>query len=376
MKPFLWTALLPALLAVGCGDEFIAPPTDILSSNDKIFFNPLELKSGKYERRGISVMAPDGSGYATVTGDSCYVSSGPRNGRIAYVDYIALGSYGPNPSCRGKIIVMNTDGSKPTVIDSSTDADTFFEQKVYLSRDGSSITYVKNSIANDRSTIIVAPVNGGTRKTFNLGNLPGIGTVGSFFDYRPSPDGRRIALAMRDATLRVLDLNTGVYMTLATQIHAGFDSFDWSPDGTRLAYGQGYGDDWYTSPSSLDIVDFSGGDRRSLAYGSSRIMGIAWAPGGEQIVFSRYREGPPEFTDLWLAPLSGEKPTNLTRTLPGIGNDYNVYWPQWSSDGSRLLFSAIFTDPKSTISTMSMVIADLRKSTMSIIRNDAYNGFW
>lgn len=97
----------------------------------------------------------------------------------------------------------------------------------------------------------------------------------------------------------------------------GFSSF--SPDGSMFAYSG-------SGPGAIDqvwIKNVASGDPIQLTFGESRATRLAWAPTGDQIVFSRAGQG------LWSVPPLGGAPRRLIEQ----GNR-----PKFSADGRRLVF--------------------------------------
>jgi Tol biopolymer transport system component len=94
-----------------------------------------------------------------------------------------------------------------------------------------------------------------------------------------------------------------------------------SPDGTKIAYFDGFGDNSH----SLRVVDADGGDMRVLVRDMEayRISNLAWSPDGTRLAFGRIHEG------IYTIGVDG---SGLTLVIPD-----GVY-PHWSPDGSRISY--------------------------------------
>ena len=89
----------------------------------------------------------------------------------------------------------------------------------------------------------------------------------------------------------------------------------WSPDGTRIAFGQFSNDGGFT----LWMMNADGSAVRSLGVG----LGPVWSPDGTRIAFST---SPIDLGDLWVMNADGSGRKNLAGGLGGA----------WSPDGTRI----------------------------------------
>jgi Tol biopolymer transport system component len=152
-----------------------------------------------------------------------------------------------------------------------------------------------------------------------------------------SPDGTRIAYAQIDGEtdeLFVIDPSDGGRTSLGT---AGIPrdgaappampgwALEWSPDGTRIAYVEG---------GSVSVVDVDGGERSLLADSFVDIVEIAWSPDGTHILVhdqGRYR----------------------IQVMNADGSDLHVVLEgedaccetDWSPDGDRILYMLSVAGP-------------------------------
>jgi len=204
-----------------------------------------------------------------------------------------------------------------------------------LAPDGKSIAYAAGP--TNAMQIYVRQVSGGRPVALTSD------TAENFRWPRWSPDGSQIAYQSNDGLFVVpalggpprrltrleqddLDLTIG----MATPI----TGFDWSPDGTRIAFTSGF------STSRLTLVTLSGGTPVVLAV-PDESFAPAWSPDGQTIavaagniafVFGTGYFGNSGASAIWIVPLDGSPPTELTRD-----HGVNVS-PQWSPDGRALFW--------------------------------------
>ena len=180
----------------------------------------------------------------------------------------------------------------------------------------------------------------GTEQLFvvaSSGGSPRQLTSDRFAHYKPvwSPDGRLIADSVSVGDRSAVEvLNAGG--TLVRRLGRG-EAPAWSPDGELLAFVVPHraGEDTAARLVASDLR----GRRRRL---TDRVDGFAWSPEGHRIAFKRGvviatvspgEPGPP--THLAVLNLDSLR---VRRLATSIG-DMMLFNPEWSPDGTRVLFS-------------------------------------
>jgi Tol biopolymer transport system component len=130
-----------------------------------------------------------------------------------------------------------------------------------------------------------------------------------------SPDGRKIAY-----------VRTGIWVMNAdgssqTQLTSSGAWPSWSPDGSKIAF--------EVSGQTLWVVNADGTGLTELFAPADRsVTQPVWSPTGDKIA---YRGGSP-VPDIWIVDADGTNPINLTNSPT------SEQYPDWSPDGSRIVF--------------------------------------
>ena len=128
---------------------------------------------------------------------------------------------------------------------------------------------------------------------------------------------------------------------------------DWSPNGQKIAFERKTPCPTTGPRNGLDgtcdvvyTVRRDGSSLKALVACdfAQRCHGVntpAWSPDGSKIAY-RYGLSNPSFVDslnydagIWIAAANGKSPHQVTQLMPGTSWDT---WPQWSPDGSKLVF--------------------------------------
>ena len=106
----------------------------------------------------------------------------------------------------------------------------------------------------------------------------------------------------------------------------------WSPDGTKIAFVEGF-----TGLNRLMMMNGDGTDRAVITPTPSYQFGPTWSPAGTQIAFVRQVPGEVmsiEF-DILVINVDGTGETNIT------SSDYDELEPAWSPDGAKIAFAGV-----------------------------------
>jgi eukaryotic-like serine/threonine-protein kinase len=204
-----------------------------------------------------------------------------------------------------------------------------------LSPDGTAIAYAAGP--TNAMQIYVRQVSGGrpiplTSDTTSNFRWPRWSPDGTLLAYQ-SNDGVYVVPPLGGAPRRVTRVDSST-LRVALGWATPISGFDWSPDGTRIAWTSGYGD------SVITIAALAGGEPVILRTPDAAFA-PAWSPDGKSIAVS---VGNPAFVfgtgyfgnagaaTLWIVRLDGSGATRLT-----ADSALNVS-PQWSPDGHDLFW--------------------------------------
>ncbi len=232
------------------------------------------------------------------------------------------------------------------------------------SPDGNWIAFTSNRKDN-RNNLYVLSLNGGEAEPLTDGKS-------SVINFVWSPDGRSIAFTMTDAKTddeekndkgrndwRWIDENVKLarLYVLSVQKDANgkreprklttanyqVEDFDWSSDGSRIAFGHvksPLANDWTTS--DVSIVEVASGNVSALANSPAAETSPLYSPDGKSIAIIA-SDAPPRWAQsgaIQIYPASGGQPKTLATTF-----DAQPFVAGWSSDGKRIYFS----EPKGTL---------------------------
>jgi Tol biopolymer transport system component len=122
----------------------------------------------------------------------------------------------------------------------------------------------------------------------------------------------------------------GIYLMNADgserKLLTGGDKPSWSPDGKRIVYHAGQGEN-----TEMYVINSDGTERTKLTDNDVHEETPAWSPDGTRIAFVSERDGNAE---IYVMNTDGSNPINLTQH---IGRDEA---PAWLPDGAKIVFSS------------------------------------
>jgi Tol biopolymer transport system component len=187
-----------------------------------------------------------------------------------------------------------------------------------FSPDGRYIAFTR-----DARALLLVPALGGPERT-----LCPIGANDIDF----SPDGKTIAVSDRDSAgaslgIFLVSVETGSRRRLTTAPPGitGDQTPKFSPDGQQIAFNR----EFLSTIDELHVVAVTGGESKRVSAGNRRMSGLAWMPGGREIVFSS-RRGMPQ--QLWSVSAAG----GTERALSVAGE--SAVKPAIARNGQRLAY--------------------------------------
>jgi Tol biopolymer transport system component len=221
------------------------------------------------------------------------------------------------------VYMMNISGGEPKRITHDT-AD--FMQTADLSPDGSTVLYNRRG-SDDRNKIVATPMLGGSGKVILEGPLAASfsrdGKHIRYLLYIPLREGQLTiqlwAMKLDGTDRELLIADTVTYRPVIRFAHS------FSPDEKDLAWVRNFPEGY----TEMIIKNLASGEERQLTFDKKFADDPAWTF-NNNIIYSSDRGGN---VNLWIMPVSGGKPVQLTR---GGGADLRA---RISRDGRRLVYA-------------------------------------
>ncbi|MBI1886501.1 MAG: PD40 domain-containing protein [Chloroflexi bacterium] len=256
----------------------------------------------------------------------------------------------------GSIRTVNADGSESReVVQAGSGAARF-----YWSPDGRSIAYERwlygEGTENFRPLVdqglwVVDADGSNPREVFSEWEAGEEMSVAAYL-LEWSPDGRYLAFIKGTNSASLLADGFPLYLVSVadgsqTKLSSGslaYDAFvSWSPDGTRIAYVKGGGRE-ATAGKKIVVAGADGSAKVALSTPDQAAINPSWSPDGSRVAFVAGPAGDATSTSfdqaalvrsrrIWVADSNTGDAHQLTEDA-NYGDDY----PQWSADGSHILF--------------------------------------
>lgn len=341
-------ALLAGSFGVGCSDPVSFPTDPLWLGRGSVLFT----QGLAFDNAGtIAAINVDGSGQRGLFPGA--IPCPPKGGKIVYADVAINKPWG--------IFLGNEDGTgvPQQLAGGAQGSESPIFGIIDLSRDASRVIYVTYNILASSSTLYVVDADGSGRRS--LSNRVVSSTAALI-----SPDGSRVAFyaGAGKNELSVADLTSGIVTVIADNARPwSIENLDWSPDGSRIAY---VGVD-PTDPSGARNIYIARADGTlSFSLTSDALVDNrwpTWSPDGTRIAYIRGGE-------VWTMLADGTSKQQVTSESPW---PYQIkISPQWSPDGSMILFTALAGNGVQGL----LQVVDLRTLRVNALATGAARGFW
>jgi Tol biopolymer transport system component len=259
---------------------------------------------------------PDGSNRVRVTTDP-RIDGFPafsRDGTRIAIKRMPMENSRPDWQDWGDIVVADADGGNPIVLD----ADVKSPSPISWSADGRWVVYSRTVDGFDQ--VFIAATDGSSVRQV---------TTDQRTNWAPilSPDGRTIAFMkgwQAPIGIYIIQIDGSGERRLTHGPVPGFDSMEWSPDGTTILYAAGPAD----SGQRLWSVGLDGEPEHLLVDTPRSDFGATWSPDGLSIA--------------WLSQAPGGVIQVMTANADGsnqllISEPGDWFLPQWSPDARHVL---------------------------------------
>ncbi|HEY6434826.1 MAG TPA: LpqB family beta-propeller domain-containing protein [Acetobacteraceae bacterium] len=189
------------------------------------------------------------------------------------------------------------------------------------------------SVSASATGVVAYRVSGGQRQLTWVDRSGAVrGTVGppdgSLLAPRVSPDGRQVAFSRETQGKPDIWLQDDVRASRMT-FGSGASTYPvWSPDGSRLAFLSGAGDNpgFYQKPTN-------GAQAQSLLLSRKVQYLSSWSADGQYLLY--FSLDPGSAADLWVLPMTGTR-----KPFAFLQSSFNKVWGQYSPDGHWVAYQS------------------------------------
>lgn len=203
-------------------------------------------------------------------------------------------------------------------------------------------------------------------------------------------DGNWDADQISSTNIWTINPSDGSDLTPLTSCSSGGGSNQamWSPDGTRIVFAStmepGDPTNCFFTQNNIWVMNSDGSGLMNLTdlletYGNA--MEPQWSPDGSQVVFVSDMSDPPgpiasSYYNIWVANADGSgSPTQLTNNS---SNNFVIFsMPKWSPDGTQILFEsnlALSGDPDDALAVQNIWVMSNTGSNLTHLTNAALGG--
>jgi serine/threonine-protein kinase len=143
-----------------------------------------------------------------------------------------------------------------------------------------------------------------------------------------SPDGQRLAVAVRGITTDIWVYEFARETFSRLTVDDDHDTPQWTPDGKRIAYFRNKGPGQYETVWKL--ADGSGDEEVLTSSKNATLTVESFSPDGKLLAFT---ESNPEGSDIWVLPLEGER-----KPQPWLKTKYTEWGAAFSRDGKYIAY--------------------------------------
>jgi Tol biopolymer transport system component len=409
-KRIIIALLLIATLAVGCSDNFLSSSDDPITGNPgrtRIIYNRYELQyAGPIlgfmpSLLGIESSTLDSRVTTTIVPGPVLLAGPPQAGKILYFQVNILNGY-------LDLIVSDIDGRNIIEVTSLQDLFSPQLQQAALSPDGRTVAYIRSTtqIKGGRrlyvASLILFDMSSQTATELDNfasfvsdgqqgGGFPKVNQFVSQLEF--SPDGNTLAVAQWGENALISIYEIGSHQRIARTSPGSGPFCTWASDSKTLFYTKSNGgrikpdftfedqvnELTYTLsiPVSSDIrtLNIQTGAGNVVEVASAAVMELDVSALDSALVYSQYSgyKTDPFECDLIVKNLhDGTNSRMLTSSTQPVSRMH----PQWSVDGSSILFTEyiILEAPQIFPSSINQISTKTGKN--SIVVNNAYGGYW
>jgi dipeptidyl aminopeptidase/acylaminoacyl peptidase len=356
----LYGCILSLLICCACGEATISPGTGQATKNGPIYYSLIDMSNRTNDVYRIN---SDGTGKKLIYSNADIMSA-PALGQLGIIRKIS--------DTEKDIALLDLDGKVLNTIPLVDAIDV--HSPPILSPTANKILYLVSRFPNLQKTTEIRCVNtDGTNDIILEANAAA--------EHIPvfSPDGTKIAYMINgkiDAQNRTRDtlviVNTDgterrKLTDEAISINDGFESLDWSPDGTKIACLTESVDRGY----DIIVVDIDDAETHRITTDQLPKLMPVFSPDSKKIAFcSGEKVGSIVSVGISIIDVDGANRRNIT-----ISSDASTTYPRWSPDGKSIIVTQLNVgSPDPVAGTLKLV--DVESGNTTVLGQSVYKAYW